>query len=114
MSKSLQINDLFFGRYKEKARSGHRALFVRMPYCNYDCPWCDTEYDNYTPWNEEALIAFAKQESSRFAVLTGGETDSPQRHTSNYFFTKKEGFILLVRPMAVLLSQKASIFPPSP
>lgn len=73
MSKPLQINDLFWTVQGEGRWSGHRALFVRMPYCNYDCPWCDTEYDSYKPVTEEEFQTFCTQEPARFAVITGGE-----------------------------------------
>lgn len=73
LSKPLQINDLFWTLQGEGRWSGRRALFVRLPYCNYDCPWCDTEFDSFKPWSEEEFTAFANQEKSRFAVITGGE-----------------------------------------
>ncbi len=73
MSKPLQINDLFWTVQGEGRWSGHRALFVRMPYCNYDCPWCDTEYDSFKNYSCEELENFCHQEPARFAVITGGE-----------------------------------------
>ncbi len=73
MFRPLQINDLFWTVQGEGRWSGHRALFVRMPYCNYDCPWCDTEYQSYNDVTEADLSAFCQQEPARFAVITGGE-----------------------------------------
>lgn len=73
MSKPLQINDLFWTVQGEGRWSGHRALFVRMPYCNYDCPWCDTEYQTFKSYTEDDFLSFCKQEPARFAVITGGE-----------------------------------------
>lgn len=73
MSKPLQINDLFWTVQGEGRWSGHRALFVRMPYCNYECPWCDTEYDSYENYSLEEFEAFCLKEPARFAVITGGE-----------------------------------------
>lgn len=73
MSKPLQINDLFWTLQGEGRFTGRRALFIRLPYCNYDCPWCDTNYDSFTPWSEEDFTTFAKKEKARFAVITGGE-----------------------------------------
>lgn len=73
MSKPLQINDLFWTVQGEGRWSGHRALFVRMPYCNYDCPWCDTDYQTFTSYTEDDFVSFCKKESARFAVITGGE-----------------------------------------
>lgn len=69
----LHINDLFWTIQGEGRNAGRRALFVRMPYCNLACEWCDTSFNSFKPWTEEALIAFAEQEKGRFAVITGGE-----------------------------------------
>jgi 7-carboxy-7-deazaguanine synthase len=71
--KPLQINDLFWTLQGEGRWTGRRALFVRMPFCNYDCPWCDTEYNSYKNFSEEEFVNFCKKESARFAVITGGE-----------------------------------------
>lgn len=73
MEKKIQLNDLFWTLQGEGFWTGRRALFVRFPYCNYDCPWCDTEYNTYKEWTTEDFLKFADQEKSRFAVLTGGE-----------------------------------------
>ncbi|MEM7646216.1 MAG: 7-carboxy-7-deazaguanine synthase QueE [Pseudomonadota bacterium] len=69
----LKLNDVFWTLQGEGHFSGRRALFVRLPFCNYDCPWCDTEYNSYKDWTEEVFVEFAKQEPARFAVITGGE-----------------------------------------
>lgn len=69
----LHINDLFWTVQGEGFHSGRRALFVRLPYCSLACSWCDTDFSHYKKWLEEDFLKFAKKESSRFAVLTGGE-----------------------------------------
>lgn len=69
----LRLVDAFWTLQGEGANWGRRALFVRMPFCNLKCSWCDTEFDHYTKWTQEKFLEFAKQESSRFAVVTGGE-----------------------------------------
>ena len=69
----LQINDLFWTLQGEGRWSGRRALFVRLPFCNYDCPWCDTEYNSFKKISEDEFLQFIKQEPARFAVITGGE-----------------------------------------
>lgn len=70
---SLQINDIFWTLQGEGRWSGRRALFIRLPYCNYECPWCDTTFDSFKPMEESEFEAFARQEPARFAVITGGE-----------------------------------------
>lgn len=94
MSKPLQINDLFWTIQGEGRWSGHRALFVRMPYCNYDCPWCDTEYNSYEPYTEEEFEAFALQEPARFAVITGGEPTVHKDTPRVISLLKKHGFYI--------------------
>ena len=70
---SLHINDLFWTLQGEGKNTGQRALFVRLPYCNYNCPWCDTEYDTYKEWSEEKFRQYCQKEKARLAVITGGE-----------------------------------------
>jgi len=70
---NIFINDLFWTLQGEGRHWGRRALFVRMPYCNLSCTWCDTKFDTHKPWSEEDFNAFAMKEKARFAVVTGGE-----------------------------------------
>lgn len=69
----LKINDVFWTIQGEGQQWGRRALFVRMPFCNLACEWCDTSFNSYKDWTEEQFIEFATQEPCRFAVITGGE-----------------------------------------
>ncbi len=73
MDPTIRINDLFWTFQGEGRFSGHRALFVRLPFCNYDCPWCDTEFNSFKKWDLESFQKFITQENCRFAVITGGE-----------------------------------------
>lgn len=94
MNKPLQINDLFWTVQGEGRWSGHRALFVRMPYCNYDCPWCDTNYDSYKEITTEHFEEFCKKEPSRFAVITGGEPTLHKDTIRVIEILKKNGFYI--------------------
>lgn len=72
-NKTIALNDLFWTLQGEGRWMGHRALFVRLPFCNYNCSWCDTEYDSFSPWTQKDFQEFCQQEPARFAVITGGE-----------------------------------------
>lgn len=78
----VRINDLFWTFQGEGHFSGRRALFVRMPFCNLNCSWCDTSFNNWKKITKEDFAKVAQEEKSRFAVLTGGEPsinkDSPK------------------------------------
>jgi 7-carboxy-7-deazaguanine synthase len=69
----IKLVDLFWTLQGEGFHAGRRALFLRLPFCNLQCPWCDTEFNKFTEWNEEVVEQFALGEKSRFAVITGGE-----------------------------------------
>lgn len=69
----LQINDLFWTFQGEGYHAGRRALFVRLPFCNLSCSWCDTTFNTFEKWSEKDFVAFAHAEPGRFAVVTGGE-----------------------------------------
>jgi organic radical activating enzyme len=76
----LFINDLFWTIQGEGSNAGRRALFVRMPYCNLSCSWCDTNFSTHTIIPVSYFVEFAQMEPSRFAVITGGEP-LMHRHT---------------------------------
>lgn len=69
----IKLNDIFWTLQGEGTHWGRRALFVRMPFCNLACEWCDTKFNTYKNWSEEEFTEFCKLEPARFAVITGGE-----------------------------------------
>lgn len=69
----LRLVEWFWTFQGEGYHWGRRALFVRVPFCNLTCSWCDTEFNKFEKITEEDFIEFAKAEPTRFAVLTGGE-----------------------------------------
>lgn len=73
MTELLKINDLFWTIQGEGANAGRRSLFIRMPYCNLACAWCDTTFNAYTTLSDSDFTKFATQERGKFAVITGGE-----------------------------------------
>jgi 7-carboxy-7-deazaguanine synthase len=70
---TVNINDVFWTVQGEGENWGRRALFVRMPFCNLSCSWCDTSFNTFKKWTEAEFKQFAQLETGRFAVLTGGE-----------------------------------------
>lgn len=76
----IHLNDLFHTVQGEGVHVGRRALFVRMPYCNLTCSWCDTQFNSHKEWSPQELADFAAKEPTRFAVITGGEP-TMHKHT---------------------------------
>ncbi len=69
----LNLVDVFWTHQGEGFHAGRRALFVRLPFCNLKCSWCDTEFDTFKKYEEADFLAYASSEPARFAVITGGE-----------------------------------------
>lgn len=92
----MHINNVFWTFQGEGAHNGRRALFVRMPFCDLKCPWCDTEFNTFKEWTADALANVAQEEPTRFAVITGGEP-TMHKHTPQVIaLLKSLGFQLAI------------------
>jgi len=74
-----RVNEIFFTLQGEGAHSGIPAVFVRFSGCNLKCPWCDTEFSEFTEMSAEQIVAEMKalydtpNTRRKMCVLTGGE-----------------------------------------
>jgi len=70
----IQLNDIFWTFQGEGVNWGRRSLFIRLPFCNYACPWCDTDYNsiNYK-LDEVQFKEWLDKEPAKLAIITGGE-----------------------------------------
>ena len=74
-----RVNEIFFTLQGEGAHSGIPAVFVRFSGCNLRCPWCDTEFEEYTEMTADEIIRTVQElyevpnERRKMCVLTGGE-----------------------------------------
>ena len=93
-----RVNEIFFTLQGEGAHSGIPAVFVRFSGCNLRCPWCDTEFSEYTEMTAEQIVTQMKElydlpnERRKMCVLTGGEpslqVDKPlidALHTAGFY-----------------------------
>ena len=76
---NYRVNEIFFTLQGEGAHSGIPAVFVRFSGCNLKCPWCDTEFADFTEMSTEEIIRQINElydvpnERRKMVVLTGGE-----------------------------------------
>ena len=74
-----KINEVFYTLQGEGAHSGIPAVFVRFSGCSLRCPWCDTEFSDFTEMSADEIVREAlslydiPNERRKMLVLTGGE-----------------------------------------
>lgn len=96
-----KVNEIFFTLQGEGAHSGIPAVFVRFSGCNLRCPWCDTDFADYTEMSAEEIVAEMKalydtpNERRKMCVLTGGEP-SLQVDIELIEVLHKEGFYICI------------------
>lgn len=96
MLNTVNLNDAFWTIQGEGFNSGRRALFLRLPFCNLKCSWCDTEFNSFNPYPIEQLEKFALSEKARFAVITGGEPTMNKQFPALFQLMKKLKFDVAV------------------
>lgn len=71
---SYRINEIFYSLQGEGRNTGRAAVFIRFSGCNLRCPFCDTDFKEYTEMTaEDILTAIDPWKDCGFVVLTGGE-----------------------------------------
>jgi len=69
----LQVNEIFYSIEGEGLRVGQPTTFVRLARCNLRCPFCDTEFDSFTPMRVGEVVAQVRRHPAAWVCLTGGE-----------------------------------------
>lgn len=93
---NLNLNEVFWTFQGEGFHTGKRALFVRFPFCNLKCSWCDTAFNTYDTFEVDRFIKIATQEKARFAVLTGGEPSMNKQTPQVIEILKTLGFKIAI------------------
>ena len=74
MGKQYRINEIFYSLQGEGRHTGRAAVFIRFSGCNLQCPFCDTDFNDYRLMTaDEIMAAIAAWRHCGFVVLTGGE-----------------------------------------
>lgn len=69
----MKVNEIFYSLQGEGAHSGRACTFVRFSVCNLKCPFCDTDFKQYTEMTEEQIVEEVVKNPSNIVVFTGGE-----------------------------------------
>ena len=73
MSKTYDVNEIFYSLQGEGYYTGTPAVFLRLCRCNRHCDFCDTDFSASTPMTASEILERVTRYSSRHIVVTGGE-----------------------------------------
>lgn len=68
-----KVNEIFHSLQGEGAFTGTPMVFVRMSGCNRACPFCDTDFEDYTLLSAKDIVEEAQRYPTERVVITGGE-----------------------------------------
>lgn len=69
----MNVNEIFYSVQGEGSYAGCPAIFVRLAGCNRRCPFCDTDFTDFTPMTEAEIVEAVSQWPAEMVVITGGE-----------------------------------------
>lgn len=84
----MRINEIFYSIQGEGFYTGKPAVFIRFAGCNLKCPFCDTDFKEYTEMTEDEIINEINKYPSCHVILTGGE---PTLQITQSFIDKLHG-----------------------
>ena len=96
MKEYFKLVEWYHTVQTEGRNAGRRALFLRLPFCNLNCSWCDTEFNTFLKITKTELIDLINVEKCRFAVITGGEPTMNKQLPELIKFLKSFGFEIAV------------------
>lgn len=71
----MRVNEIFYSIQGEGYNTGRAAVFIRLSGCNLKCPFCDTDFTNYTEMTQTEIVDEVLRQGAgcRLVVITGGE-----------------------------------------
>ena len=73
----MKVNELFYSFQGEGIYVGTPCIFLRLSKCNFNCDFCDTNYEDYKEINtlplSKKISNMMKEHNTDLLVITGGE-----------------------------------------
>lgn len=91
-----RIVEIFETLQGEGFNTGMPSIFIRFGKCNLACPWCDTNYNQYTTKTLAEIIAVVRGFSAKNIIITGGEPTIQPNLERLLDVLKAEGYFIAV------------------
>ncbi|MBC1889021.1 7-carboxy-7-deazaguanine synthase QueE [Listeria booriae] len=96
MHREYRIVEIFETMQGEGYNTGMPSVFIRFGRCNLDCPWCDTNYNEFVMMTGEQILAEVHKYEARNIVITGGEPTIQRGIEELLQVLKAEGYYLAI------------------
>ncbi|MGX2947334.1 7-carboxy-7-deazaguanine synthase QueE [Frederiksenia canicola] len=91
-----RIVEIFETLQGEGFNTGMSSIFIRFGKCNLACPWCDTNYNQYTTKTLAEIMAVVRGFSAKNIIITGGEPTIQPNLERLLDVLKAEGYFIAV------------------
>lgn len=91
-----RIVEIFETLQGEGFNTGMPSIFIRFGKCNLACPWCDTNYNQYTTKTLAEIMAVVRGFSAKNIIITGGEPTIQPNLEQLLDVLKAEGYFIAV------------------
>lgn len=91
-----RIVEIFETLQGEGFNTGMPSIFIRFGKCNLACPWCDTNYNQYTTKTLAEIMAVVRGFSAKNIIITGGEPTIQPNLERLLDVLKAEGYFIAV------------------
>lgn len=68
-----KVNEIFYSLQGEGHHTGYPSVFIRFSGCNLNCPFCDTQHEEGTYMEDDAIVRAVNLYTADWIVITGGE-----------------------------------------
>lgn len=100
------VVEIFCSLQGEGFNTGREVVFLRLGGCNLACPWCDTQYNDFTMMDGASILEAVLKLGVRSLIVTGGEPLIIRGLTDLIRCFKKHGYWIAVETNGLSVAEE--------